>query len=143
LPTILINYIQGHAEGRIVHASFKDLIPLRQRADAGEISLARPSQEKVAETAEKTKAALAALVGSALSAQKPKNLNTNPIREATYVRYTPANQMGDNSKKQDRIMKIVERQKDPMEPPKFKHKKIPRVSTSFPTVSPGDFARII
>ncbi|KAI3323274.1 SKIP/SNW domain-containing protein [Xylariaceae sp. AK1471] len=123
---------QGHAEGRIVHASFKDLIPLRQRADAGEISLARPSQEQVSETTEKTKAALAALVGSAVAAQKPKNLNINSKREATYVRYTPANQMGDNSMKQDRIMKIVERQKDPMEPPKFKHKKIPRGPPSPP-----------
>ncbi|KAI1824762.1 SKIP/SNW domain-containing protein [Xylaria intraflava] len=123
---------QGHADGRIVHASFKDLIPLRQRADAGEISLARPSQEQIEETTEKTKAALAALVGSAVAAQKPKTLNTNTKREATYVRYTPANQMGDNSKKQDRIMKIVERQKDPMEPPKFKHKKIPRGPPSPP-----------
>ncbi|KAI1438821.1 SKIP/SNW domain-containing protein [Xylaria sp. CBS 124048] len=123
---------QGHADGRIVHASFKDLIPLRQRADAGEISLARPSQDQIAETTEKTKAALAALVGSAVAAQKPKTLNTNTKREATFVRYTPANQMGDNSKKQDRIMKIVERQKDPMEPPKFKHKKIPRGPPSPP-----------
>ncbi|RWA08757.1 hypothetical protein EKO27_g6333 [Xylaria grammica] len=124
---------QGHAEGRIVHASFKDLIPLRQRADAGEISLARPSEDQVAETAERTKAALAALVGSAVAAQKPKNLNTNAKREATYVRYTPANhQMGDNSKKQDRIIKVVERQKDPLELPKFKHKKIPRGPPSPP-----------
>ncbi|KAI0491104.1 hypothetical protein F4859DRAFT_501148 [Xylaria cf. heliscus] len=123
---------QGHADGRIVHASFKDLIPLRQRADAGEISLSRPSEDQVLETTEKTRAALAALVGSAVAAQKPKNLNTNTKREATYVRYTPANQMGDNSKKQDRIMKIVERQKDPMEPPKFKHKKIPRGPPSPP-----------
>ncbi|KAI0108647.1 SKIP/SNW domain-containing protein [Nemania sp. FL0031] len=123
---------QGHANGRIVHASFKDLIPLRQRADLGEISLARPSEDQVAETAERTKAALAALVGSAVAAQKTKNVNTNAKREATYVRYTPANQMGDNSKKQDRIMKIVERQKDPMEPPKFKHKRIPRGPPSPP-----------
>ncbi|KAI0457068.1 SKIP/SNW domain-containing protein [Xylaria acuta] len=123
---------QGHADGRIVHASFKDLIPLRERAAAGEISLARPSEDQLAETAEKTAAALAALVGSAVAAQKPKNLNTNTKRDATYVRYTPANQMGDNSKKQDRIMKIVERQRDPMSPPKFKHKKIPRGPPSPP-----------
>ncbi|KAI1332089.1 SKIP/SNW domain-containing protein [Xylariaceae sp. FL0255] len=123
---------QGHADGRIVHASFKDLIPLRQRADAGEISLERPSQEQVAETTEKTRNALAALVGSAVTAQKPKALNINNKRDATFVRYTPANQMGDNSKKQERIMKIVERQKDPMEPPKFKHKKIPRGPPSPP-----------
>ncbi|KAI0194646.1 SKIP/SNW domain-containing protein [Astrocystis sublimbata] len=123
---------QGHAADRIVHASFKDLIPLRSRVAAGEISLARPSEDQVKETADKTKAALAALVGSAVSAQKPKQLNINNNREATFVRYSPANQMGDNSKKQDRIMKIVERQKDPMEPPKFKHKKIPRGPPSPP-----------
>lgn len=40
--------------------------------------------------------------------------------------------MGDNSNKQDRIMKIVEKQKDPLEPPKFKHKKIPRGPPSPP-----------
>ncbi|CAJ2507884.1 Uu.00g090700.m01.CDS01 [Anthostomella pinea] len=123
---------QGHAEGRIVHASFKDLIPLRQRADTGEIDLARPSTEQVEETTERTKNALAALVGSAVAAQKPKNVNGVSRRDPTFVRYTPANQMGDNSKKQDRIMKIVERQKDPMEPPKFKHKKIPRGPPSPP-----------
>ena len=106
---------QGHAEGRIVQSSFKDLIPLRQRADAGEIDLSRPDAEKVAETTEKTKNALAALVSGAVSAQKPKNVNISE-RKTTFVRYQPASQMGDNSQKQDRIMKIVERQRDPMEP---------------------------
>ncbi|KAL9573821.1 hypothetical protein ACKAV7_002365 [Fusarium commune] len=104
---------QGHSENRIVHTSFKELIPLRQRADAGEIDLSRPDKESVEATTERTKNALAALVSGAVAAQKPKN-------------------MGDNSKKQDRIMKIVERQRDPMEPPKFKHKKIPRGPPSPP-----------
>jgi SNW domain-containing protein 1 len=123
---------QGHNDKRIVHASFKDLIPLRQRADAGDINLDRPSEEEVAASTEKTKNALAALVSGAVAAQKPKNVNVGTRKDPTYVRYTPANQMGDNSKKQDRIMKIVERQQDPMEPPKFKHKKIPRGPPSPP-----------
>jgi SNW domain-containing protein 1 len=123
---------QGHSENRIVHASFKDLIPLRQRADAGEISLERPSEEEVAATTERTKNALAALVSGAVAAQKPKNVNVGGRRDPTFVRYTPSNHMGDNSKKQDRIMKIVERQRDPMEPPKFKHKKVPRGPPSPP-----------
>lgn len=104
---------QGHSEGRIVHSSFKDLIPLRQRADAGEINLERPSEQEVAETTERTKNALASLVSGAVAAQKPKNVNIGQRKDPTFVRYTPANQMGDNSKKQDRIMKIVERQRDP------------------------------
>lgn len=123
---------QGHGEGRIIHTSFKDLIPLRQRADAGEIDLARPDKETVEATTEKTKNALAALVSGAVAAQKPKNINVGSRKDPTFVRYTPTNQMGDNSKKQDRIMKIVERQRDPLEPPKFKHKKIPRGPPSPP-----------
>lgn len=123
---------QGHSDSRIVHASFKDLIPLRQRADAGDINLDRPSEEEVAATSERTKEALAKLVSGAVAAQKPKNVNVGARKDPTYVRYTPANQMGDNTKKNDRIMKIVERQQDPMEPPKFKYKKIPRGPPSPP-----------
>ncbi|PHH63378.1 hypothetical protein CDD81_5979 [Ophiocordyceps australis] len=123
---------RGHSEGRIIHTSFKDLIPLRQRADAGDIDLSRPDKEAVAATTEKTKNALAALVSGAVAAQKPKNINVGQRKDATFVRYTPANQMGDNSTKRDRIMKIVERQRDPLEPPKFKHKKIPRGPPSPP-----------
>jgi SNW domain-containing protein 1 len=123
---------QGHSDKRIVHTSFKDLIPLRQRADMGEISLEKPSAEEIAEQTEKTKQALAVLVSGAVAAQKPKNVKGGKRNDPTYVRYTPANQMGDTSKKNDRIMKIVERQQDPMEPPKFKHKKIPRGPPSPP-----------
>lgn len=123
---------RGHGDGRIVHASFKDLIPLRQRVDMGEISLDRPSEEEVADQTEKTKNALASLVSGAVAAQKPKNVKGGPRAEPTFVRYTPANQMGDTSRKNDRIVKIMERQQDPMEPPKFKHKKIPRGPPSPP-----------
>ena len=105
---------QGHTADRVIHASFKDLIPLRNRANAGEISLERPSEEEVAATTERTKNALAALVSGAVAAQKPKNVSGGQRQEATFVRYTPANQ-GNNTKKGDRIMKIMERQKDPME----------------------------
>ncbi|KAL1983628.1 hypothetical protein VTN96DRAFT_10127 [Rasamsonia emersonii] len=123
---------RGHSENRIVHASFKDLIPLRQRVDMGEISLDRPSEEEVAEQMEKTKNALEKLVQGAVASQRPKNIKGNKRAEPTFVRYTPANQMGDTSRKNDRIVKIVERQQDPMEPPKFKHKKIPRGPPSPP-----------
>ncbi|KAL4918480.1 SKIP/SNW domain-containing protein [Aspergillus aurantiobrunneus] len=123
---------RGHSDDRIVHASFKDLIPLRQRVDMGEVSLDRPSEEEVEAQMEKTKNALANLVSGAVAAQKPKNVKGGSRADPTFVRYTPANQMGDSGRKNDRIMKIVERQQDPMEPPKFKHKKIPRGPPSPP-----------
>lgn len=122
---------RGHDDKRIIHASFKDLIPLRQRADAGEINLEKPSEEEVQAAKERTQKALSGLVAGALAAQKPKNIKGTTRPEPTFVRYTPANQMGDQ-KKGDRIMKIVQRQQDPMEPPKHKIKKVPRGPPSPP-----------
>lgn len=116
---------RGHSENRIVQASFKDLIPLRQRADAGELDLSRPSQEDVEATRERTAQALAALVQGQTAAQNPKNVKGRSKDEPTFVRYTPSAQMGEAQGK-TRILKIQQRQIDPMEPPKFKHKKIPR-----------------
>lgn len=123
---------RGHADNRIIHSSFKDLIPLRQRADAGEISLEKPGEEEILAAKERTQLALQGLVNGALAAQKPKNIKGTKRAEPTYVRYTPADQMGVASKKQDRIMKIVQRQQDPLEPPKHKIKKIPRGPPSPP-----------
>lgn len=123
---------QGHDEKRIVHAQFKDLIPLRQRADIGEISLERPNEEEVRVQAEKTRQALEKLVSGAVAAQRPKVIKGTNRKEPTYVRYTPSDHMGNSGKTNERIIKIVERQEDPMEPPKFKHKKIPRGPPSPP-----------
>lgn len=117
---------RNHSENRIIHSSFKDLIPLRQRADMGDLSLERPTQDDVAASTAKTKEALEKLVSGAVAAQKPKNVRGREDRDVTYVRYKPAQQMGDTAKKNDRIIKIVGRQQDPMEPPKFKRKRIPR-----------------
>ena len=111
---------QGHNDQRIIHTNFQDLIPLRQRADVGAVSLDRPSEEQIAAQTQKTKDALAKLVSGAVAAQKPKNVKGISKNAPTYVRYTPANQMGNVTRQNDRIMKIVERQQDPMEPPRFK-----------------------
>jgi SNW domain-containing protein 1 len=107
---------RGHGDSRIVQASFKDLIPLRQQADAGQLDLARP---------------LMALVSGQTAAQRPKNVQGRKNDEPTFVRYTPTAQMGEAQGK-TRIFKIQQRQIDPLEPPKFKHKRIPRGPPSPP-----------
>ncbi|KAF2198628.1 hypothetical protein GQ43DRAFT_474358 [Delitschia confertaspora ATCC 74209] len=122
---------RGHSDSRIVHASFKDLIPLRKRADAGELELSRPDAETVEATKERTAAALQALVAGQTAAQKPKTVQGRSRDEPTFVRYTPTSQMGESHSK-TRILKIQQRQIDPMEPPKFKHKRIPRGPPSPP-----------
>lgn len=49
---------RGHSSNQIVQAQFKDLVPLHERADVGDISLSRPSEDVVQETADRTRAAL-------------------------------------------------------------------------------------
>ena len=110
---------RGHGESRIVQASFKDLIPLRQQANAGQLDLSRPDASVVQETKERTEQALMALVSSQTAAQRPKNVQGRKNDEPTFVRYTPTAQMGESQGK-TRIFKIQQRQIDPLEPPKFK-----------------------
>jgi len=122
---------RGHSDSRIVQASFKDLIPLRQQADAGQLDLSRPSEEEVIATKEKTEQALMALVNGQTAAQRPKNVQGRKDDDATFVKYTPTAQMGEAQGK-TRIFKIQQRQIDPLEPPKFKFKRIPRGPPSPP-----------
>jgi SNW domain-containing protein 1 len=63
-----------------------------------------------------------------IAAQQPKNVGKASRSEPTYIRYTPANQMGKLGDVQhnQRIIKMVDRAEDPMEPAKFKHRKLPR-----------------
>lgn len=117
---------QGHEPGRIVQTSFKDLIPLRQRADSGEVSLERPDKEAVKETTDKTKAAIDKILSGKIESSKPRSV-AKPPGDATYVRYTPSNMMGESGeqKHRQRIIKMVDAAEDPLAPPKFKHKKVP------------------
>ncbi|KAK9240146.1 SKIP/SNW domain-containing protein [Lipomyces kononenkoae] len=125
---------QGHAAGRIVHTSFSDLIPLRQRANIGEINLARPTEEEVADTTAKTKAAFELIVSGKSKAANAKSITNSKAQEPTYIRYTPSNMMGERGDTQhrQRIIKMVDLPEDPMEPPKFRHTKVPRGPPSPP-----------
>ena len=125
---------QGHDSNRIIHTSLKDLVPIRQRADVGEINLDRPSEEEVLSTAERTRQALEKIAMGQIVSQQPKNVRKATKNEPTYIRYTPANQMGERGdvKHNQRIIKMVDRAEDPMEPAKFKHRKLPRGPSSPP-----------
>uniref|UniRef100_A0A060TG42 Pre-mRNA-processing protein 45 n=1 Tax=Blastobotrys adeninivorans TaxID=409370 RepID=A0A060TG42_BLAAD len=115
---------QGHDKDRIVQTSYNDLVPLRQRANAGDISLARPSEEEIRETTDKTKAAIDKILGNKVESAKPSSVAKRPD-EPTYIRYTPSSMMGQESSGRQRILKVVDVAEDPMAPPKFKHTKVP------------------
>eukprot|EP01069_Polyplicarium_translucidae_P012116 Polyplicarium_translucidae@DN4759_c0_g1_i1.p1 len=92
--------------------------------------LVRPTAEEDEETAEKTrnalKAALAVKQTPALAASVAKT-------EPEYIRYTPNQQApGHNANCAQRIIRISDKKIDPMEPPKFQHKRVPRAPPSPP-----------
>ncbi|KAI7861481.1 SKIP/SNW domain-containing protein [Spinellus fusiger] len=131
---------QGHNDKRIIHTSLKDVLPLNQRKDMDVDALAmeRPGDEEVQSVADKTRAALEKIVNGKIAAAQPKNVvktsgGTN--KDPTYIRYTPAQSQGSdtfNSGAKQRIIRMVDAPTDPMAPPSFLHKKVPRGPPSPP-----------
>ncbi|CAE6476560.1 unnamed protein product [Rhizoctonia solani] len=122
---------QGHRDGRRVQSQFKDLVPIAHRTDLTDEDrlMERPSEEEVQATADRTRAALEKLVNGKIKAAQPKNV-PDSTGKSTFVRYTPSQQNGNGMNQ--RIIKITEVVEDPMEPPRFKHKKVPRGPPSPP-----------
>jgi len=115
--------IQQPGAHQIVKSQYKDLVPILNYTPD---DVARPSPDEEKETTEKTKAALEKLTQQKLMASQPtKGINTGSA-DPQYIRYTPA-QKGEsfNSGASTRVIRMVEVPTDPMEPPKFKSKKVP------------------
>ncbi|KAF8228504.1 pre-mRNA-processing protein 45 [Tricholoma matsutake] len=123
---------QGQRPDKIIQSQFKDLVPLHHRKDIDDSdrTMDRPSEEEVQATAEKTRAALEKLTNGKIKAAQPKNVPDSQGK-TTFIRYTPGQQTGEAGLKQ-RIIKMSEVIEDPLEPPRFKHKKIPRGPPSPP-----------
>lgn len=99
-----------------------------------EDSLRRPDPEEEAEMTEQTKQALEQIVNGRITAAQPNTMSGTTERgKPTYIRYTPSQQGEDfNSGASSRIIRMTEMPVDPLEPPKFKHKKVPRGPPSPP-----------
>ncbi|GAA6038074.1 hypothetical protein JCM8097_007533 [Rhodosporidiobolus ruineniae] len=120
---------QGQRSGVHVQSSFKDLVPMAHRTDVSKDAQAmeRPSEEDVQATADRTRAALEKLVQGKIKAAQPKNVQVTG-GDVSYMRYTPQN----GGVEQQKIIKMMDVVEDPLEPPKFKGKKIPRGPPSPP-----------
>ncbi|XP_022672804.1 SNW domain-containing protein 1-like isoform X2 [Varroa jacobsoni] len=123
---------QGGNADKVVYSKLQDLLPYEITADDEE-ELKKPDDEAIKRITEDTKKALEKLTHSKISAAMPVR-TTDKQAPAQYIRYTPAQQGSEfNSGASQRIIRMVEAQKDPMEPPKYKiNKKIPRGPPSPP-----------
>lgn len=83
-----------------------------------------------------TQAALERLVNGKITAAQPKTLPAQP-GAPTYIKYTPSQQGPQyNSGAGQRIIKMQDMPVDPMEPPKFRHKKVRHSDTRVPLLFP-------
>lgn len=123
---------QGHSKDKIVYSKLRDLLPSEVLAE-DDPSLERPDEDAIKETAERTRQALEKITNSKIAAAMPVRC-ADKAAPAQFIRYTPTQQgVAFNSGAKQRVIRMVEAQKDPMEPPKFKiNKKIPRGPPSPP-----------
>ena len=122
----------GHDKDKFVYSKFTDLLPV-EITSQDDPSLHRPSQEEIEETTEKTRLALEKITNAKVEAALPVRA-AQKLGAEQYIRYTPAQQgEGYNSGAKQRIIRMVEVQKDPMEPARFKiNQKLPRGPPSPP-----------
>jgi SNW domain-containing protein 1 len=108
---------QGHGKDKHVYSKFTDLLPA-EITNEDDPSLHKPTDDEIADITEKTRQALERITNAKVEAALPVRAaeRTGP---AQFIRYTPA-QQGDefNSGAKQRIIRMVEVQKDPMEPPR-------------------------
>ncbi len=108
---------QGHDKNKIIFSKFTDLLPA-EITNEDDPSLHRPSQEDIEKTTEETRMALEKITQAKVSAALPVRA-AEKQGPSQFIRYTPAQQgEGFNSGAKQRIIRMVEVQKDPMEPPR-------------------------
>lgn len=120
---------QQHGDKTKVFTKFSDIV--EKDGDAAALTL--PSREEEVETATRTREALQLLVQGKVASALPTNVGRQKsVKEtAQYIRYTP-NDQGTSGVAKQRIIRMVDVAKDPMEPPKFRHTKAVRGPPSPP-----------
>ena len=132
---------QGHDQARIVYARPQDI----QGRSIGEDEIfTRPSEEEIQKITENTQMAIENIVKIRVAATKPKEVQCGNSNE-TFIRYVSREAQdraveAANGKSSsavvlnggERIIKVVEAKVDPLEPAKFKHKKVAPLGGSPP-----------
>jgi hypothetical protein len=112
----------GHRLQRVVHSKLAAAVG--QDVDEDDPTLQRPDDDEVARTTNATREALEKIVAGKIKAALPKQ-QVAKREEAQFIRYTPQQQGdGHNAGASNRIIRMVEMPKDPLDPPKFRHKRI-------------------
>eukprot|EP01039_Chlorochromonas_danica_P005445 gene5445-5993_t len=120
---------QGVNKSKIIQTSLQDI---KEKVMTKE-DIALPDPEEEVATALRTKEALEAIIQSKIKTNKGGTITSKEEVEPQYIRYTAnPNAPGYNAAASQRVIKMVEAQVDPMEPPKHKQMKVPRAAPAPP-----------
>lgn len=123
---------QNENSKKIVYSQHRDIIPKILKDDEEEHEEEDEKQKEIDDVTQQTKAALEKIVNVRLSAAQPKNVQTQS-QDSKFIKYKPSQQSAAfNSGAKERIIRMVEMPVDPLEPPKFKHKRVPKANGSPP-----------
>nr|GMD32768.1 SNW/SKI-interacting protein-like [Ipomoea batatas] len=124
---------QNENSKKIVYSQHKDLVPKVVKDEKDDEEMDDDEKQKIIEdTTLATKSALEKIVNVRLSAAQPKNVPAQSS-DSKFIKYKPSQQSAAfNSGAKERIIRMVEMPVDPLEPPKFKHKRVPKASGSPP-----------
>jgi SNW domain-containing protein 1 len=119
---------QGREE-KVVYSKHQDMLPLVERTldnDSliSDTDFQKPTKEETQKTTDQTRAALEKILSDRAVVTNLKNV-PQASSEPEYIHYTPAAKADGSSGGQSRVIKLVERPVDPLEPARFKHKRIP------------------
>uniref|UniRef100_A0A914DR83 SKI-interacting protein SKIP SNW domain-containing protein n=1 Tax=Acrobeloides nanus TaxID=290746 RepID=A0A914DR83_9BILA len=120
---------QGQHKDKIVYSRLGDM--KSKIIDEDDESFHKPDDEEIFKATEETREALEKITTAKVAAALPVQHAQKPAAPQ-FIRYT-SSQQAQNSAPNQRIIRMVEQQKDPMEPPMFKiNQKIPRPPPSPP-----------
>jgi len=124
---------QGRRDGVLVHTKHN---AIKEKIFTDD-ELMKPTDDETQKTVEETKRKLEEKLNrkikTAYSGVGNKNVAPHIQNNSKYIKYTPGNTNDShNSGSDTRIVRMVDVPKDPLEPPKFKHKKIPMGPSSPP-----------
>ncbi|KAI4377765.1 hypothetical protein MLD38_015343 [Melastoma candidum] len=123
---------QNENAKKTVYSQHRDLIPKILKDNQEEDEEDEEIEKEIEETTQDTKAALEKIVNVRLIAAQPKNV-PKQSSDSKFIKYKPSQQSSAfNSGAKERIIRMVEMPVDPLEPPKFKHKRVPKASGSPP-----------
>ena len=115
---------QGSNKQMIVHTKVSSLIG----SSAEDDDLARPSDEAIAALTQKTREAMEKKVNRkiayALPGKLPEGSLPGDVKPAEFYKYTPVEPLTGRVLDQ-RVIHMVEVEQDPLDPPKFRHLKVP------------------